>query len=140
MRTLTRIARYALLAALSACAAASALADEAAVRRLVQQKLLAGGAVESVQKVPFADLYEVVIRAADGPQIFYVDGAATVIIAGSVIDAKSGRNLTKERQRQLTAIKWESLPWQWAITDRRGTGRRKIAIFSDPNCPYCKRF
>lgn len=140
MRTLTRIPGRALLAAFAAFVVASAFADEAAVRRLVQQKLGAGGAVESVQKMPFADLYEVVIRSADGPRIFYVDSGATVIIAGPVIDAKSGRNLTEERQRKLTAIKWESLPWQWAITDRRGDGRRKIAILSDPNCPYCKRF
>ena len=140
MRTLTRIPGRALVAAFAAFVVASAFADEAAVRRLVQQKLGAGGAVESVQKMPFADLYEVVIRGADGPRILYVDGGATVIIAGPVIDAKSGRNLTEERQRKLTAIKWESLPWQWAITDRRGNGRRKIAILSDPNCPYCKRF
>src|SRR5439155_1069662 len=50
-----------------------------------------------------------------------------------------GRNLTEERQRKLTAVKWDSLPFQWAITTVRGGGRRKIAILSDPNCPYCKR-
>jgi thiol:disulfide interchange protein DsbC len=93
-----------------------------------------------VQKAPFGDLYEVVVRGPDGPQIYYVDSAATVIITGRVIDAKSGRDLTEARQRELTAVKWESLPFQWAITSVRGTGRRKIAILSDPNCPYCKRF
>ena len=120
-------------------AACTAVADEAAVRRLIEQKLQAGGTIESIRQTPFADLYEVVLRAPDGPRIFYVDGRATVIITGSVIDAKSGRNLTEERQRKLDAIKWESLPLQWAITTVRGTGRRKIAILSDPNCPYCKR-
>jgi thiol:disulfide interchange protein DsbC len=129
-----------LLAAAALLAAAfAAAADEAAVRRLIEQKLRAGGMIESVRQAPFADLYEVVLRAPDGPQIFYVDSRATVIITGSVIDAKSGRNLTEERQRKLDAIKWESLPLQWAITTVRGSGRRKIAILSDPNCPYCKR-
>ena len=117
----------------------AASADEAAVRRLIEQKLRAGGMIESIRRAPFADLYEVVLRAPDGPQIFYVDSGATVIITGSVIDARSGRNLTEERQRKLDAIKWESLPLQWAITTVRGTGRRKIAILSDPNCVYCKR-
>lgn len=120
-------------------APSAAVADEAAVRRLIEQKLRGGGAIESIQKAPFADLYEVVIRAPDGPLIYYVDSRATVIIAGEAIDAKTGRNLTKERQRKLNAIKWESLPLQWAITTVRGSGRRKIAILSDPNCPYCKR-
>lgn len=118
----------------------AALADEAAVRRMVQDKVRGSGQVESVQKAPFADLYEVVVRGPDGLQVFYVDSRATVIIAGQVMDAKTGRNLTEERQRELSKVKWESLPFQWAITSKRGTGRRKIAILSDPNCPYCKRF
>jgi len=121
-------------------AAAAAGADEAAVRRLMQQKVRGGSVIESVQKTPFADLYEVVIRAPDGASIYYVDSRATVIFAGNAIDAKTGRNLTEERQRKLSAIKWDSLPFQWAITTVRGSGRRKIAILSDPNCPFCKRF
>ena len=118
----------------------AAFADEAAVRRMVEEKLRGSGQVEGVQKMPFADLYEVVVRTPDGPAIYYVDRAATVIIAGKVFDAKTGRNLTEERERKLNAVKWESLPLQWAITSVRGSGRRKIAILSDPNCPYCKRF
>jgi thiol:disulfide interchange protein DsbC len=89
-----------------------------------------------VQKIPIADLYEVMVRTPDGAAIYYVDSAATVIIA--VYELKSGRNLTEERK--LGAIKWDSLPLHWAITMVRGSGRRKIAILSDPNCPYCKRF
>jgi len=117
----------------------AAAADEAAVRRMVQDKLRGGGELQSIEKMPFGELYEVVIRAPDGPVIHYVDGGATVIIAGPVIEAKSGRNLTEERQRALSAIKWQSLPFDSAVTAVRGSGRRKIAVFSDPNCPYCKR-
>lgn len=118
----------------------AALADEAAVRRMLQEKLRAGGEIQSVQKAPFGDLYEVVVRSPDGLLVYYVDSGVTVIIAGQVIDAKTGRNLTEERQRELTKVKWASLPLQWALTTKRGTGRRKIAVLSDPNCPYCKRF
>ncbi|MGQ0655243.1 MAG: DsbC family protein [Betaproteobacteria bacterium] len=117
-----------------------ATADEAAVRRMVQDKLRGGGQLESVQKAPWGDLYEVVVRGPDGPQIYYVDSRATVILAGPAIDARSGRNLTQERQRKLTAVEWESLPFDSAITLARGGGRRKIAIFSDPNCLFCRKF
>ena len=134
-----RLQLLALIAVAVLAAPSAAVADEAAVRRLIEQKLRAGGMIESVQKAPFADLYEVVLRAPDGPQILYVDSRATVIVSGQVIDAKTGRNLTQERERKLNAVKWESLPFQWAITTVRGTGRRKIAILSDPNCSYCKR-
>lgn len=124
----------------AAAFAFAASADEAAVRRMVQEKLRGDGAIASVQKAPWGDLYEVVLRGPDGPVIYYVDGAATVIIAGQAIEAKSGRNVTEERQRDLSRIDWKSLPFQWAITSKRGDGRRKIAIFSDPNCPYCRKF
>ena len=121
-------------------AALAVRADEAAVRRMVQDKLRGDGAIESVQKAPWGDLYEVVLRGPDGAQVYYVDGAATIVITGKVIDAKTGRNLTEERQRKLSAIKWGSLPFGDAVTTARGSGRRKIAVFSDPNCPFCKRF
>lgn len=120
--------------------APAALADQAAVRRMIEEKVRGAGQVETVRKAPWGDLYEVVVRGADGPQIFYVDSKASVIIAGQAIDAKSGRNLTEERLQKLSAIKWESLPFEAAISTTRGSGRRKIAVFSDPNCPYCKRF
>jgi len=124
-----------LLAAVPLCA----LADEAAIRRVIESKL-SDAKVESVQKTPYAGLYEVAVRGPEGLAVYYVDEAASVIIVGSVIEAKTGRNLTEERVRKLSAIKWESLPFEWAVSTTRGNGRRKIAIFSDPNCPYCKRF
>ena len=128
-----------LFALLLVVLATAVAADEAPVRRLVQSKL-GEGSVESVQKAPFGDLYEVVLRGPDGLRILYVDSAASVILTGPAIDAKTGRSLTEERQRKLGAIKWSSLPFDDAITIVRGDGRRKIAVFSDPNCPYCKRF
>ena len=129
-----------IVAAAALCAAAfTAGADEAAVRRLLQDKLRNGGILESMQKLPSAGLYEVAIRSPEGVLIYYVDEGASVIIVGDVFEAKTGRNLTEERQQKLDAVRWESLPFEWALTTTRGTGRRKIAVFSDPNCPYCKR-
>jgi len=117
----------------------AAHADEAAVRRLIQEKMR-GGAIETVQRLPSLDLFEVVVRGPQGPAIYYVDGAASFIIAGQMYEAKSGKNVTEERARKLAAIKWSTLPFDSAITTVRGSGRRKIAVFSDPNCPFCKKF
>lgn len=128
------------LGMLGAAAVFSASADEAAVRRMVEDKLRGGGTIAGIAKAPWGELYEVAVHGPDGPQIFYVDSAATVILAGPAIDAKSGRNLTEERQRKLGVVKWDSLPFKWAIITKQGDGRRKIAVFSDPNCPYCKTF
>ena len=118
----------------------TAAADEAAVRRMITEKLQGGATLESVKKMPWGELYEVVVRAPDGLLLYYSDAEAKIVIAGQVIEAKTGRNLTEERQRELSKVSWDALPLQWSIVTKRGNGRRKIAIFSDPNCPYCKRF
>ena len=125
------------LACVLGAASLAARGDEAEIRRVIGSKLR-GVAVESVRPGP-AGLFEVVVRGEAGVRIFYTDAKATVIIDGSVIDARSGRDLTEERLRRLSAVDWSQLPFQWSITMTRGSGRRKIAILSDPNCPYCKR-
>lgn len=131
--------RGALWLLLALCAASNARADEAAVRRLLEGKV-SGGDIQHIRKAPWGELYEVVVAGQNGPEVFYVDGKATAIFAGDVIDANTGRNHTEERKRELSRVEWGSLPLQWAIRTQRGDGRRKVALFSDPHCPYCRKF
>jgi thiol:disulfide interchange protein DsbC len=120
-------------------AAAGARADEQTIRQVVGSKLSDGQIVE-VRKLGRTGLYEVTVRRPEGFMILYTDESASVIFVGSLIDARTDRNLTEERVRKLSAIDWNALPFKWAITMKRGDGRRQIAILSDPNCPFCKRF
>ena len=131
-----RIAVIAMLAVL----AASAAADEGAVRRLIQSRVGTEVRIERIERVPGSSLYEVTVRGPNGPQLFYADERARVIVVGQVLDGRTGFNLTEDRLRKLNAIDWATLPFADAISTKRGNGRRKVAIFSDPNCPYCKRF
>lgn len=131
--------RMAVIVALLAVASA-AVADEAAVRRLIQSRAGDQAKIEQILRLPGSSLYEVTLRGPNGPQLFYVDDKARVIVVGQAIDGRSGLNLTEERLRKLNAIDWSTLPFADAITATRGNGRRKVAVFSDPNCPYCKRF
>ena len=111
-----------------------AIADEADVRKGMEARL--GTKVESVTKAGFLGLYEVY---ADG-NIFYTDDKVTAIMVGAqLIDAKSMKNVTEERMRKLTAIKFNELPLDRAIKQVRGDGKRVLATFEDPNCGYCKR-
>lgn len=124
---------------LAALAVAPARADENAVRRQVETRLRDAKVLE-VRKLPYAGLYEVALRNAQGVRVIYTDADAKVFVIGSLVDSASGDNLTEARLRKLTAIDWNTLPFDSAITMKRGSGRREIAIFSDPNCPYCQRF
>jgi thiol:disulfide interchange protein DsbC len=92
--------------------------------------------VDSVSNVPYGSLYEVIV----GGDIFYTDDKVSFLVAGSIIDLASKTNVTEARMRQMNAIKWDALPFDQAIKIVRGNGSRKIAMFEDPNCGYCKRF
>src|SRR5258705_7146145 len=93
--------------------------------------------VESVRKITYgANLYEVIV----GGDIYYTDDTGSFIIGGPLIDLKTKTNVTEARLRQVNAVKWSELPLEDAVKITRGNGSRKIAIFEDPNCGYCKRF
>ncbi|MDP3537420.1 MAG: DsbC family protein [Azonexus sp.] len=112
----------------------SAAADEAEIKKSLESKL--GAKVESVTKAGYLGLYEVY---SDG-NIFYTDEKMTaILINGQLIDAKTMKNVTEERMRKLTAIKFSDLPLDRAIKQVRGDGKRVLATFEDPNCGYCKR-
>lgn len=92
-------------------------------------------------KMPYASPYEAVAQQADTRRVLYTDGEARAILVGAnLIETATDRSLTEKRLRQLTSVDWKTLPLQWSVTTRRGHGRREIAIFSDPNCPFCRQF
>lgn len=111
----------------------AATADEADVKKAMEAKL--GAKVESVTKAGYLGLYEVL---SDG-NIVYTDEKATAFIVGPLIDGKTMKNVTEERMRKLTAIRFGDLPLERAIKQVRGDGKRVLATFEDPNCGYCKR-
>ena len=117
----------------------AARADEQTIRQVFKIKL-PGAQVISVEKLRYADLYEVAVQGNEGYRVLYTDAAGQIMLIGTLIETRNDRNLTEERLRKLSAIEWNKLPFQWAVTNRRGDGRRQIAIFSDPNCPFCEKF
>ena len=128
------------LIAAAALFSLTALAGEAEIRQVLKAKF-PNVRVEGVQPAPVPGLFEVRFQSQEGPQIIYTDAMANFfVVEGSIIDAKSGRNLTEERMRKLTAIEFSSLPLELAIKIQRGGGKRVLAMFTDPYCPYCRRF
>jgi thiol:disulfide interchange protein DsbC len=120
-------------------AAASAFADEAKIRRVVEAAL-GGVQVDGVQPTPVPGLYEVRFQGRGGPQILYTDAEANYILQGNLYDTRSRENVTEERLNKLTAIRFDSLPLDQAVKVQRGNGKRVLAIFSDPYCPACRQF
>ncbi len=111
----------------------SASADEATIKRRLEERLKTP--VESVTKTPYFGLYEVF---ASG-QLLYTDEQVSAIISGSILDIASMKNITAERMKILSAVKFSDLPLELAVKSVRGNGARVVATFEDPNCGYCKR-
>ncbi|MBQ0918226.1 MAG: DsbC family protein [Hydrogenophaga sp.] len=130
---LAKIPLLALLAALSL----SAFAQEATIRKNLAERLPKLPAIDEITKTPMPGLYEVRINHSD---IFYTDEKGDFLIQGSLIDTKAQQDLTEQRVEKLTAIAFKDLPLKDAFTIVRGNGKRKMAVFEDPNCGYCKRF
>lgn len=113
------------------------LASEDAVKKAVQQHF-EGNAIDSLKKTPYLGLYEVVV----GDEVFYTDEKANYFFFGHMIDTKTRTSMTNERLQEIKAarrVPLDSLPLQSAIKIVKGDGKRHVAIFTDPNCPYCKK-
>jgi thiol:disulfide interchange protein DsbC len=115
----------------------AASADDASLKKALQSNF-PGEKIESVTKTPYLGLHEVVV----GGELFYTDDKASYLFFGHVIDPKTKQSLTSERLQQIKEarrIDPGSLPLEHAIKTVKGNGKRKLVVFSDPNCPYCKR-
>ncbi len=112
-----------------------AIADEASLKKAVEAAY-PKFKVQSVVKTPYAGLYEVFM----GGQIIYTDEKLTFLIAeGRLVDPKSKKDVTGDRLEELTKIDFSSLPLEQAIKVVKGNGSRKLVVFSDVDCPYCKQ-
>jgi thiol:disulfide interchange protein DsbC len=113
-----------------------ARADEAVIRKNITERLPNFPKIDEVTKTPIAGLFE--LRA--GTEIFYADAKGDHLIRGSIIDTKDRKDLTEARIEKLTAIDFKQLPLKDSMVVKQGKGTRKIAVFADPNCGYCKQF
>jgi thiol:disulfide interchange protein DsbC len=125
-----------LIAALAALSLA-ALAQEAAIRKNLTERLPNLPPIDEISKTPMPGIFEVRVNQSE---LFYTDAEGNYLIQGSMIDTKNRVDLTEQRLDKLTAIAFKDLPLKDAFTIVRGNGKRKLAVFEDPNCGYCKRF
>ncbi len=104
-----------------------------AVRKLFMQRF-EKTPVTAVRTTPYG-LFEVQM----GSDIVYTDEKVTFVLDGTLIDAQTRTDVTRARLDALASVPFDKLPFELAFKQVRGNGSRKIAIFEDPNCGYCKQ-
>jgi thiol:disulfide interchange protein DsbC len=112
-------------------------AQDAALRKTLAERLPNLPKIDEISRTAMPGVVEVRINGFD---IVYTDLEGNFLIQGNLIDTKARRNLTEERIEKLTSVDFDALPFKDAFTIVRGNGKRKVAVFEDPNCGYCKRF
>jgi thiol:disulfide interchange protein DsbC len=130
------LSKLALLVVTTAFSWSAAMAQEATLRKNLSDRLPNLPKIDEVSKTPMNGLFEIRM----GNDVMYSDADGNFLIQGSLIDVKQKRNLTEERMEKLSSIPFDQLPLKTAFTQVRGNGKRKLAVFADPNCGYCKRF
>ena len=133
---MTRFSLRAAAFAALAFTVSAVFADEAAIRKAVAERLPDLPPIDEVTKTPIPGVYELRF----GTDLLYSDENGNHIIQGSVLDTRSRINLTEARTAKLTAIDFASLPLKDAIVWKQGSGARRMVVFADPNCGYCKKF
>ncbi len=89
----------------------------------------------SVTTTPVSGLFEVVM----GRNMAFTDATGRHFVFGHLFDMQTQSDLTAERKAALSRIDFSTLPLQNSIKYVQGKGQRTLAVFSDPDCPYCKR-
>ncbi|MBQ0930430.1 DsbC family protein [Ideonella sp. 4Y16] len=112
-----------------------AQADEATIRKVLADRMPNLPPIDEVSRTPMGGLWEVRL----GTDVLYTDDGGNFLIEGSLFDTKTRTDLTKARVDKLTAIDFGSLPLKDAMVQKQGSGARKLVVFADPNCGYCKR-
>jgi len=133
---MTSLLRSTIALALAATFAHAAFAQEALIRKNLAERLPDFPKIDEVNKTAIPGLYEVRI----GTEIVYTDERGDYVVQGNLIDTKTRRDLTQARIDKITAIDFAALPLKDAIVWKQGNGERKLVVFADPNCGYCKKF
>lgn len=91
--------------------------------------------IDQVLPSPLPGIYEVVM----GRNVAFSDAEGRYFIFGHLYDMQSQRDLTAERMEALAKVDWSILPLGNSIKFVNGKGEHVLAVFSDPDCPYCKK-
>lgn len=111
----------------------------------VKQKLLENFPkvqYEKITYIPDIKLYEVIIKNNDGQKVpTYTNDSLDFLMltTGELISTKTKQNVTLEREVVRTKEVFNALPFKETFFVKYGNGQRKVAIFSDPDCPFCQQ-
>ncbi|MEW6570239.1 MAG: DsbC family protein [Nitrospirota bacterium] len=119
------------------CMKCHQLSNNGAVNLL--KDAVAGVKVLEIKPGPVKGLWEIAAEANGRKALYYVDFSKKFIVVGNVFDLKTKTNLTQERFLALNKVDVSLIPLDDAIVIGDKQAKKRIIVFTDPDCPYCAR-
>lgn len=138
VQTLRGLALAGISLALSAAAHAQTelpAAQLAALKTKLTQRMASLPPIDSARTTPMAGVIELRV----GSNVLYTDTNGDFIIDGHILDTRSQRNLTQDRLDEINKVDFATFPLKDAVVWKSGNGSRRMVVFADPNCGYCKQ-
>ncbi len=124
------------LAAIVLCGPAAGATDAASAITSALHSRYPQIKVVDIRPAPVPGLYEVFT----GTELIYSDASGDHLFAGGkLVETQTKKDLAEETLQQRLAIDFDKLPFDQAIKIVKGNGSHRLAVFEDPDCPYCQK-
>lgn len=123
------------------CAQCHALNQKEAAELLKPLEL----SVKSVKHAPVSGMFEVLAERSGTEGIIYIDYGKKYLMQGVIVDAKKLSNVSAHPRpessgKKLSRVDPKTIPAQLSIVMGNPNGSKKLYVFTDPDCPYCRKF
>lgn len=103
-----------------------------------------GGTVTSVKPAPARGLFELLIEKDDKKGILYMDYGKKHLIQGAVVNIEKLEQVFAHKDelpqtKQVTSLDVKTIPVSHAVVMGNKNGSKKLYVFTDPDCPYCRK-
>ena len=105
-----------------------------------------GGTVKSIKYAPIKGMYELLMEKDGRQGLIYIDFAKKHLMQGFVIDLATLKPVSAHtpqempQQKQPTSLDVKTIPLDNSIVMGNPKGTKKLYVFTDPDCPYCRKF
>lgn len=103
---------------------------------------LLGNMVDKVNSVEFSEVPGMWVAEVEKGQKklpVYIDFSKQYLVSGNVIRLNDKENLTSERSARMNKVDVSRISVADALLLGKPSAKTKVIVFTDPECPYCKK-
>ncbi len=93
----------------------------------------------NIKLTPLKSLWEIDVESGGKKAVVYLDITKKYLISGQILDIKNKKNLTQESGETLNKVDASKIPLDDAIVMGDRKAKKRVIVFTDPDCPYCAK-